>query len=153
MIAEHACVVLENNLPDAKLTAEDVGAVVFVHGEGDAYGIEFANGDGSTIALVTLDASEARPVAAGEIPRARRREQQIRANLGRLENLPKRKPSSKPDFGRQVSAMGLSIGGGTTAKPGEQTGCRTGDSPFFIRNQQVELNRTSPGLSFHLHLV
>jgi len=73
MIAEHACVVLENDLPDAGLTAGDVGAVVFVHGEGDAYEVEFVDGDGTTIALVTLDASEVRPVAAGEILHARRR--------------------------------------------------------------------------------
>ena len=54
MLAEHSIVVLNSNLPDAGLHAGDVGAIVHVHGQGKAYEVEFVDGDGTTIALMTL---------------------------------------------------------------------------------------------------
>lgn len=69
MIAEHSTVVLALDLP----AAGDVGAVVLVHDEGRAYEVEFVDGDGSTIALVTLRADEVRPLASGELLHARKR--------------------------------------------------------------------------------
>ena len=73
MIAEHSTVVLVHDLPDAGLTAGDVGAVVFVHDEGKAYEVEFVDGDGTTVALVTLRSTEVRPLVSGELLHARKR--------------------------------------------------------------------------------
>ena len=74
MLAEHSIVVLNSNMPDAGLHAGDVGAIVFVHRQGQAYEVEFVDGDGTTIALLTLDAGEVRPIAPGELLHARRRD-------------------------------------------------------------------------------
>ncbi|MGH7930800.1 MAG: DUF4926 domain-containing protein [Candidatus Binatia bacterium] len=73
MLAEHSIVVLNSDMPDAGLHAGDVGAIVHVHGQGKAYEVEFVDGDGTTIALLTLDADEVRPIAPGELLHARRR--------------------------------------------------------------------------------
>ena len=74
MIAEHAMVVLNGDLPDQGLHAGDVGAVVFVHKQGAAYEVEFVDGVGCTIALLTLNASDVRPLAGGELLHARKRD-------------------------------------------------------------------------------
>jgi hypothetical protein len=74
MLAEHSIVVLNADIPGAGLYAGDVGAVVHVHGEGKAYEVEFVYGDGTTIALLTLDAEYVRPIASGELLHARRRD-------------------------------------------------------------------------------
>ncbi|MEX1027795.1 MAG: DUF4926 domain-containing protein [Candidatus Paceibacterota bacterium] len=74
MLAEHSIVVLNSNLPDAGLHAGDVGAIVHVHGQGKAYEVEFVDGDGTTIALMTLDADEIRPIGPGELLHTRRRD-------------------------------------------------------------------------------
>jgi uncharacterized protein DUF4926 len=73
MITEHSTVVLVHDLPDAGLTAGDVGAVVFVHHEGKAYEVEFVDGDGTTVALVTLNSDEVRSLVSGELLHARKR--------------------------------------------------------------------------------
>ncbi|HUE72690.1 MAG TPA: DUF4926 domain-containing protein [Pirellulaceae bacterium] len=64
---EHDMVVLTQSLPDRGLMAGDVGAIVFVHEAGKSYEVEFVAGSGATIAQVTLDASDIRPVATSEI--------------------------------------------------------------------------------------
>ncbi len=74
MLAEHSIVVLNSNLPDAGLHSGDVGAIVHVHGQGKAYEVEFVDGDGTTIALMTLDADEIRPIGPGELLHTRRRD-------------------------------------------------------------------------------
>ncbi|HSP62782.1 MAG TPA: DUF4926 domain-containing protein, partial [Pyrinomonadaceae bacterium] len=53
------------------LEAGDVGNVVHVYRDGEAYEIEFVALDGHTAAVVTVEASQVRPVAPGEIPHAR----------------------------------------------------------------------------------
>ena len=73
MIAEHSMVVLNEDRMGDGLSEGDVGAVVYIHGGGQAYEVEFVDGDGSTIALLTLEASEVRPIEAGELLHARRR--------------------------------------------------------------------------------
>lgn len=73
MLAEHSIVVLNSDVPDAGLYAGDVGAIVHVHGQGKAYEVEFVDGDGTTIALLTLNADVIRPIGAGELLHARRR--------------------------------------------------------------------------------
>ena len=73
MITEHSMVVLNDDRSADGLNAGDVGAVVHIYGEGKAYEVEFIDGDGSTIALLTLEPSDIRLIEAGELLHARRR--------------------------------------------------------------------------------
>jgi hypothetical protein len=66
MIREHERVVLKTNVPAARLQAGDVGTVVHVYADGQAYEVEFVTLDGHTAAVVTLDAGHVRPVRARE---------------------------------------------------------------------------------------
>ncbi len=72
MIAEHSMVVLNIDKPASGLFAGDVGAVVHVHASGSAYEVEFVDGDGSTVACITLDAKEVRTIDRGELLHTRR---------------------------------------------------------------------------------
>lgn len=71
-IREHDRVVLKADLPAEKLAAGDVGTVVHVHRDGKAYEVEFVALDGETVAVVTLEHSQVRPVERREITHARR---------------------------------------------------------------------------------
>jgi len=73
MIAEHAMIVLNADRPSDGLRAGDVGAVVHVYGDGNAYEVEFVDGNGTTVALLTLSADEVRPIESGELLHTRRR--------------------------------------------------------------------------------
>ncbi len=73
MIAEHSMVVLNDDWTADGLHAGDVGAVVHVYGDGKAYEVEFVDGNGTTVALLTLDAADVRPIEAGELLHTRRR--------------------------------------------------------------------------------
>lgn len=66
-IVEHGVVVLTRDLPDSHLRTGDVGAVVHVYAEGEAYEVEFVTGSGRTLAVETLAPGDIRPVGAGEI--------------------------------------------------------------------------------------
>lgn len=72
MIAEHSLVVLESEPPHDKLNRGDVGTVVHVYQGGRGYEIEFVDGGGRTVALVTVDAGDLRPIEPGELLHARR---------------------------------------------------------------------------------
>ena len=72
MIAEHAMVVLNCDKPSSGLNAGDVGAVVHVYANGTAYEVEFVDGDGSTVACITLDAKDVRNIERGELLHTRR---------------------------------------------------------------------------------
>ena len=74
MLAEHSIVVLNSDIPDAGLRAGDVGAIVHVHGQGKAYEVEFVDGDGTTVALMTLDSDAIRAIGPGELLHTRRRD-------------------------------------------------------------------------------
>lgn len=74
MFVEHSMVVLNRDLAESGLHAGDVGAIVHVYGQGGAYEVEFVDGGGTTVALVTLGSSDVRPLATGELLHARRRE-------------------------------------------------------------------------------
>jgi hypothetical protein len=54
MIAEHSLVVLDCNPPHEKLDRGDVGTVVHVYRGGRGYEVEFVDGGGRTVALVTV---------------------------------------------------------------------------------------------------
>jgi hypothetical protein len=68
---EHDRVVLTVDLPAEKLTAGDVGTVVHIFDDSKAYEVEFVSLDGETVAIVTLERSQVRPVERNEITHAR----------------------------------------------------------------------------------
>lgn len=72
MIAEHSLVVLDCDPPDQKLNRGDVGTVVHVYKGGRGYEVEFVDGAGRTLALVTVGADDIRSIKAGELLHARR---------------------------------------------------------------------------------
>jgi hypothetical protein len=59
-------VVLARDLPEHGLRAGDLGAVVELYGS-DGFEVEFVQASGHTKALVTLKASDLRPVADRDI--------------------------------------------------------------------------------------
>ena len=71
MIDELDLVVLKRDLPEERLAAGDVGTVVLVHQQGASYEVEFTTLSGDTVAVVTHDASDVRPVGTREIVHAR----------------------------------------------------------------------------------
>jgi hypothetical protein len=71
MINEHDRVVLKSPIPNQGLEAGDVGTVVHVYKDGEAYEVEFVALDGHTAAVATVEASQVRPVTPSEIPHAR----------------------------------------------------------------------------------
>ena len=71
MIKEHDRVILKVGVPGGELEAGDVGTVVHVYGDGRAYEIEFTTLEGETAAVVTVEASQVRPVGKREITHAR----------------------------------------------------------------------------------
>jgi hypothetical protein len=71
MINELDLVVLKRDLPTERLTVGDIGTVVLVHHQGAGYEVEFTTLSGDTVAIVTLEASDVRPVEAREIVHAR----------------------------------------------------------------------------------
>lgn len=70
-INESDLVVLKRDVPTERLSPGDVGTVVLVHQKGAGYEVEFTTLSGDTVAVVTLDASDVRPVGAREIVHAR----------------------------------------------------------------------------------
>ena len=71
MIKEHDRVVLNTPVPSERLEAGDVGTMVHVYKDGEAHEVEFVTLDGHTAGVATLEASQVRPVARGEIAHAR----------------------------------------------------------------------------------
>lgn len=63
-------VVLARDLPEHGLRQGDIGAIVEVY-EPDGVEVEFVTGSGRTQALVTLTATDVRPVGDSEILAAR----------------------------------------------------------------------------------
>lgn len=72
MLKEHDRVVLTADLPGEKLTVGDVGTIVHVHRDGKTYEVEFVSLGGETVAVVTLERAQIRPVQRREITHARR---------------------------------------------------------------------------------
>jgi hypothetical protein len=64
-------VALASDLPRHGLVAGDVGTAVFVHGDNEAFEVEFVGYDGHTVALLTLDAAQVRPLNTRDIPHVR----------------------------------------------------------------------------------
>jgi hypothetical protein len=70
-IKEHQRVVLTTDLPAEKLTTGDVGTVVHVHRDGDAFEVEFSTLTGETVAVVSLEKTQLRAVNNREVTHAR----------------------------------------------------------------------------------
>ena len=73
MIEEHASIVLTEPLPSAGLEAGDVGVVVHVHRNGEAFEVEFMTLDGSTLTIETLTAKQIRAARDRDMPHVRER--------------------------------------------------------------------------------
>ena len=71
MIKEHDLVVLGAAVPDEGLVAGDVGTVVHIYGDGQAFEVEFTTLEGKTAAVITVEASQIRQVGHREISHAR----------------------------------------------------------------------------------
>lgn len=64
-------VVLTRDFPDHGLSQGDIGTVVHCYKKGEAFEVEFVNGKGETLAVVTLEAKDARLMNPNEILHAR----------------------------------------------------------------------------------
>ena len=73
MIEEHSSVVLTEPLPSVGLEAGDVGVVVHVHRNAEAFEVEFMSLDGNTLAVETLAAKQIRAARSRDIPHVRER--------------------------------------------------------------------------------
>ena len=62
---------LTQDLPEHGLKRGDLGAIVFVYNEGEAYEVEFATLDGETVAVLTLSPDQVRPTTNREIAHTR----------------------------------------------------------------------------------
>jgi len=71
MIKEHDRIVLVVDVPSESLVAGDVGTVVHVYRDGQAYEVEFTTLEGKTAAVITLEVTYVRPVGKREITHAR----------------------------------------------------------------------------------
>lgn len=71
MINEHDRVILTDVVPDYGLLAGDVGTVVHVYQDNKAFEVEFVTLSGQTVAVITLEAAQVRPVGKGELAHAR----------------------------------------------------------------------------------
>lgn len=70
-LAELDLLVLTEDLPRHGLRTGDVGTVVHVYRDGQAYEAEFASLGGATLAVATVEAAQARPVTSRDIAHAR----------------------------------------------------------------------------------
>lgn len=64
-------VVLTRDIPEQGLEHGDVGTVVLVHGEGEAFEVNFVGYDGHTVALLTVDRDAVRPMGSRDLPHVR----------------------------------------------------------------------------------
>lgn len=64
-------VVLKRDIPEHGLTCGDVGTIVHVYEDGEAYEVEFVLASGETLAVLTLEAGDVRPRGGQEILHAR----------------------------------------------------------------------------------
>ena len=71
MFKEHDQIVLTGDLPEEGLKAGDVGTIVHIHRQGEAFEVEFLALDGNTIAVATVLASQVRPVTDQDVTHAR----------------------------------------------------------------------------------
>ena len=71
MICELDTVIPLKERPLEGLVKGDVGSVVFIHGGGKAFEIEFTTLAGDPLGVLTLAEDEIRPVSARDVPHVR----------------------------------------------------------------------------------
>ncbi|MDO8673154.1 MAG: DUF4926 domain-containing protein [Dehalococcoidia bacterium] len=71
MLKEHDRVILTTDLSAERLRSHDVGTIVHVHQQGEAFEVEFLALDGHMVAVATVTASQLRPVSTRDITHAR----------------------------------------------------------------------------------
>jgi len=62
---------LLKDLPEDGLQAGDVGTVIHIHRQGEAFEVEFMTLDGGTVAVITLLSSQIRAVSKRDIAHVR----------------------------------------------------------------------------------
>jgi len=67
MLQELDAVVLVNNFQAYELVAGDTGTIVHVYQDGHAFEVELVTADGATVAVLTLEADDIRPMHKKEI--------------------------------------------------------------------------------------
>lgn len=67
MVQELEIVALARDIPEHGLQAGDVGTVVHCYQNGNALEVEFVTAGGKTIAVLTLDCADIRPMQGGQI--------------------------------------------------------------------------------------
>ena len=67
MIKALDTVVLSRDVPEHGLKRGDIGAVVHCYKSGKGFEVEFITGKGETVAVVTLNKQDVRPMQAKEI--------------------------------------------------------------------------------------
>jgi hypothetical protein len=67
MIREHERAVLITDLPEHDLKAGGVGTIVHIYRDGAAYELEIFALDGRTLDVVTVEASQVRPVSSRDV--------------------------------------------------------------------------------------
>ena len=72
MIKELDTVVLSRDIPEHGLKQGDIGAVVHIYSEGDAFEVEFITGQGYTLAVVTIESRDIRLMQDKEILHVRK---------------------------------------------------------------------------------
>jgi Domain of unknown function (DUF4926) len=71
MIQELETVALARDLPEHGLKTGDLCAVVHAYADGEAFEVEFVDLAGETLALITVNRDDVRPVRSREIAQAR----------------------------------------------------------------------------------
>ena len=71
MLNEHERIVLLQAIPKEGLEGGDVGTIVHIYKDGQAYEVEFIALDGHTRAVVTVEAEGIRPVSRHDMTHAR----------------------------------------------------------------------------------
>ena len=66
-VRELDTVVLSHDLPEYSLKSGDVGTIVHVYPDGEAFEVEFVSGEGRTVALLTLTRADIRSMREQEI--------------------------------------------------------------------------------------
>ncbi|GAB3707097.1 DUF4926 domain-containing protein [Spirosoma flavus] len=66
-MSEFDLVVLQEDIANGRLKVGDVGTILTVYNNGQAYEVEFVTLTGEAIAIETLLASQIRPVRASEV--------------------------------------------------------------------------------------
>ena len=78
MVQELDTVVLKHDISEYGLEQGDVGAVVHCYKDGFTFEVEFVTADGKTIAVLTLNQSDIRPISGREVLHTRELEEVAR---------------------------------------------------------------------------